>query len=129
MYISKQVPTSDKGRFYSFGRVFSGVVHTGMKVKILGANYKPGSKVDLYKDNISKTVLMMGRETKNIADVPCGNLCSLVGIDKYITKTGTITSSSEAHKIKSMKYSVSPVVRVAVKPKNPSELPKLIKGM
>lgn len=28
-----------------------------------------------------------------------------------------------------MKYSVSPVVRVAVKPKNSQELPKLIQGM
>lgn len=28
-----------------------------------------------------------------------------------------------------MKYSVSPVVRVAVKPKNPSDLPKLITGL
>ena len=26
MYISKMVPTSDKGRFYAFGRVFSGRV-------------------------------------------------------------------------------------------------------
>lgn len=28
MYISKMVPTSDKGRFYAFGRVFSGRVNT-----------------------------------------------------------------------------------------------------
>lgn len=26
MYVSKMVPTSDKGRFYAFGRVFSGKV-------------------------------------------------------------------------------------------------------
>jgi hypothetical protein len=26
MYISKMVPTTDKGRFYAFGRVFSGKV-------------------------------------------------------------------------------------------------------
>lgn len=34
MYISKMVPTSDKGRFYAFGRVFSGLVSTGLKVRI-----------------------------------------------------------------------------------------------
>ena len=28
-----------------------------------------------------------------------------------------------------MKYSVSPVVRVAVKPKNPADLPKLVEGI
>ena len=34
MYVSKMVPTSDKGRFYAFGRVFSGKIATGQKVNI-----------------------------------------------------------------------------------------------
>jgi len=29
MYVSKMVPTSDKGRFVAFGRVFSGTISTG----------------------------------------------------------------------------------------------------
>lgn len=48
MYVSKMVPTSDKGRFYAFGRVFSGKVGTGDKVRIMGANYEPGKKGNLY---------------------------------------------------------------------------------
>ena len=44
MYISKMVPTSDKGRFYAFGRVFSGTVATGLKCRIMGPNYVPGRK-------------------------------------------------------------------------------------
>merc|ERR1712194_733171 len=47
MYVSKMVPTSDKGRFYAFGRVFSGTIATGMKVRIQGPHYKPGTKEDL----------------------------------------------------------------------------------
>merc|ERR1712060_770586 len=39
MYVSKMVPTSDKGRFYAFGRVFSGTVETGQKVRIQGPPY------------------------------------------------------------------------------------------
>lgn len=61
VYISKMVPAADKGRFYAFGRVFSGTVSSGQRVRILGANYKPGSKNDLYEKNITRTVLMMGR--------------------------------------------------------------------
>jgi elongation factor 2 len=61
---------------------------------------------------------MMGRKTEFVPDVPCGNTCALVGVDEYLVKTGTITTHPEAHLIKTMKYSVSPVVRVAVKPKN-----------
>jgi len=52
MYISKMIPTADKGRFYAFGRVFSGTIATGMKVKIMGPNYLPGSKEDV-KNNVS----------------------------------------------------------------------------
>lgn len=29
MYVSKMVPTSEKGRFYAFGRVFSGTIGNG----------------------------------------------------------------------------------------------------
>jgi len=47
IYISKMIPSSDKGRFYAFGRVFSGVVSSGQKVRIMGPNYVPGSKNDL----------------------------------------------------------------------------------
>lgn len=129
MYVSKMIPSSDKGRFYAYGRVFSGKALTGQKVRMLGPNYKPGKKIDVYHGNIQRTVLMMGRKTEFVEDIPCGNTGALVGIDKYLSKTGTITDSEEAHNIRVMKYSVSPVVRVAITPKNPAELPKLIEGM
>merc|ERR1719321_2177553 len=129
MYVSKMVPTNDKGRFYAFGRVFSGTIATGQKVRIQGPHYKPGSKEDLNVKNIQRTVLMMGRTVEQIADVPCGNTVALVGVDQYILKSGTITDIDDAHNIKAMKYSVSPVVKVAVKPKDGKDLPKLVEGL
>merc|ERR1712165_445302 len=129
MYISKMVPTSDKGRFYAFGRVFSGKIATGQKVRIMGPNFVPGKKEDLYEKSIQRTILMMGRYIEAIEDVPCGNICGLVGVDQFLVKTGTITTFKDAHNMKVMKFSVSPVVRVAVEPKNPSELPKLVEGL
>merc|ERR1719386_309652 len=129
MYVSKMVPTSDKGRFHAFGRVFSGTIATGQKVKIQGPHYKPGSKEDLNVKNIQRTVLMMGRSVEQIPDVPCGNTVALVGVDQYILKSGTITDIEDAHNIKAMKYSVSPVVKVAVRPKDGKDLPKLVEGL
>lgn len=35
MYVSKMVPTNDKGRFYAFGRVFAGKVRTGQKARLI----------------------------------------------------------------------------------------------
>jgi len=129
MYISKMVPTSDKGRFYAFGRVFSGKIATGQKVRIMGPNFVPGKKEDLYEKSIQRTILMMGRYIEAIEDVPCGNICGLVGVDQFLVKTGTITTFKEAHNMKVMKFSVSPVVRVAVEPKNAADLPKLVEGL
>jgi len=129
MYISKMVPTSDKGRFYAFGRVFSGKIATGMKARIMGPNFVPGKKEDLYEKSIQRTILMMGGRVEAIEDVPAGNICGLVGVDQFLVKTGTITTFKEAHNMKVMKFSVSPVVRVAVEPKNPADLPKLVEGL
>jgi len=129
MYVSKMVPTSDKGRFYAFGRVFSGTIATGQKVRIQGPHYKVGGKEDLNIKNVQRTVLMMGRTTEQIPDVPCGNTVALVGIDQYLLKSGTLTTLETAHNIADMKYSVSPVVKVAVKVKDGKELPKLVEGL
>merc|ERR1719290_840957 len=129
MYISKMVPTTDKGRFYAFGRVFSGIVATGQKVRIMGPNFSPGKKEDLYLKPIQRTILMMGRYVEPIDDVPCGNIVGLVGVDQFLVKTGTITTFEHAHNMRVMKFSVSPVVRVAVEAKNPADLPKLVEGL
>merc|ERR1712071_564953 len=71
----------------------------------------------------------MGRYTEAIEDVPCGNIVGLVGVDQYLIKTGTISTYDQAHNMKVMKFSVSPVVRVAVEAKNPADLPKLVEGL
>lgn len=81
MYVSKMVPTTDKSRFFAFGRVFSGTISTGQKVRIMGPNYKPGCKDDLHEKSVQRTVLMMGRTVEPIPDVPCGNTVGLVGVD------------------------------------------------
>jgi len=129
IFISKMIPTNDKGRFYAFGRVFAGTVSTGQKVRILGPNYVRGSKADLNVKNIQRTVIMMGGKVEAVPDVPCGNTVALVGVDQYLIKQGTITTFEDACCIRVMKYSVSPVVRVAVEVKNASDLPKLVEGL
>ena len=43
--------------------------------------------------------------------------------------TIVITTFKEAHNMKQMKFFVSPVVRVAVEPRNPADVPKLVEGL
>jgi len=74
-------------------------------------------------------------EPAKLSNVGCflwlfsGNICGLVGVDQFLVKTGTITTFKDAHNMRVMKFSVSPVVRVAVEPKNPADLPKLVEGV
>jgi len=129
LYVSKMVPTSDKGRFYAFGRVFSGTVRSGLKVRIQGPNYVPGKKDDLFIKAIQRTVLMMGGKVEPIDDMPAGNIVGLVGIDQFLLKSGTLTTIETAHNLKVMKFSVSPVVTRSVQVKNAQDLPKLVEGL
>lgn len=90
VYISKMVP--DEGRFYAFGRIFSGTIVAGQKIRILGANFKPGTKTEMYEKNIQRVTVAMGRNFESIGEVPCGNTLALSGIDEFILKTGTLVS-------------------------------------
>lgn len=72
---------------------------------------------------------MAGRTLNYVADVPCGNMVTLTGIDKYLIKTGTISDYPDANIIRPMKYSASPVVQISVAPKDPADLPKLVEGL
>ncbi|ABA27376.1 translation elongation factor eEF2 (nucleomorph) [Bigelowiella natans] len=131
MYISKMIPNSDKSRFIAFGRVFSGTITSGLKVRIMGSNYIKGSKKDLFLKSVQRIVLCMGRKLESTDYIPCGNTGALIGLDQFIIKTATITDqvNENAYPIKAMKFSVHPVVRRAVNVENPSDLPKLLEGL
>jgi elongation factor 2 len=78
---------------------------------------------------IQRTLLMMGRHTEPIEDCPAGNIVCLAGIDQFLLKSATIASEETAHNVKVMKFSVSPIVQVAVEAKNPADLPRLTEGL
>ena len=129
MFVSKMFPAGD-GRFYAFGRIFSGKVEAGQKIRIMEANYEPGSKQGLFNNvTIQRVVIMMANKVVAVDSVPSGNIVGLVGIDQYMVKTGTLTNSNDAYPIKPMKYSVSPVVQVAVEPKDIKDMNKLREGI
>jgi elongation factor 2 len=52
MYVSKMVPNNDNSKFIAFGRVFSGTISCGQKVRILGPNYVHSKKEDVFEKNL-----------------------------------------------------------------------------
>ncbi|CAF3888740.1 unnamed protein product [Rotaria sordida] len=129
IYISKKIPVQDGSRFLCFGRIFSGTIVSGTNVRILGPDYRPGSTSDLQIKNVTSVGVMIGDRCIPTHHVPAGNVVALTGIDKCLLKTATITTSSDAHNFRVMKFSVSPVVRVAVDVKDPVDHTKLVDGL
>jgi elongation factor 2 len=133
IFISKMLPdSSDSNKFLAFGRVFSGTARLGQSVRIMAPGYQPGSgshETGLFIKNLTRCVCMIGDQPVSLDQVPCGNVIALAGIDKMLLKSGTISSYELAHTIRSMKFSVSAVVRVAVQPENPADLGKFLEGL
>lgn len=129
VYISKMVPSSVAGQFFAFGRVFSGTVVAGEKVRIMSSNYEPGDKAGLFVKPVQRCGFMMAGSFEKLSEMPCGNIVAIVGIDKFLVKQGTLSNLPSAYPIKAMKYSVSPVVRVALQPVNQADQPKLVQAM
>lgn len=133
MYVSKMVPGNDN-RFIAFGRVLSGCIQPGMKIRVQEPGYSPAvttnaNKALCHNKAVLRTVVMMGRSNKDIPSCPAGNIVGIVGIDDCLKKTGTIANMENSYNIKSMKFSVSPVVKVAVNAKRPEDLGKLQDGL
>ncbi|KAF9982499.1 Elongation factor 2 [Modicella reniformis] len=122
------VPSSDKNHFYALGRVFSGTVRSGLSIRIQGPSYVPKKKNDLFVRSIERIVLLTGSYVESIESCPAGNIVGLVGIDQFLFKSGTITTSERAYNLKVINISVMPIIQVTVEPKDPSHLPKLVEG-
>lgn len=130
VYISKMVPDKDKNKFYAFGRVFSGTIRGGQTVHFYGMDYEYGKEHDFHKNiRPANVYVMMANKMDALPDCPAGNTLCLSGVDQYILKNGTISDQIGIHPFHAMKFSVSPVVRVAVAVKNPADLPKFDKAL
>lgn len=64
--------------------------------------------------NGRRKVPVKGRVIEQIADLPCGNTDTLVGVDQFLLKPGTPTTLEDAQNIADMRYSVSLVTEVMV---------------
>ncbi len=67
--------------------------------------------------------------------VPAGSWVLIEGIDDSIVKTSTITdlkgasSDEELFIFRPLKFNTQSVIKIAVEPVNPSELPKMLDGL
>ena len=104
------------------GRVFSGTVKTGDTVYLVNAQTESA---------IQQVSVFMGAFREPVNQVSAGNLVALTGLDE--AKAGETLVDAE-HKdgvvpFDQVRYVSEPVVTVAVEPKNPADLPKLLEAL
>jgi elongation factor 2 len=98
------------------GRLFSGTVHEGDKIYMVGARVE---------SRIQQVCLYMGPYREVVGYLDAGNIPALLGLDQ--ARAGeTITSIKDIIPFEGVKYVTEPVVTIAVEPKNSRDLPRLV---
>ncbi|XP_021500072.1 elongation factor-like GTPase 1 [Meriones unguiculatus] len=143
------VPQEDSSQeaFIAFARVFSGIARRGKKIFVLGPKYSP---VDFLQRvplgfsapledlppvphmaccTLENLYLLMGRELEDLEEVPPGNVLGIGGLQDFVLKSATLCSVPSCPPFIPLNFEATPIVRVAVEPKHPSEMPQLVKGM
>ncbi|KAI1398796.1 P-loop containing nucleoside triphosphate hydrolase protein [Hypoxylon fuscum] len=134
VHVTKLFNSSDAKSFYSFGRVMSGIARPGMQVRVLGEGYSIDDEEDMAMATISNVYIAETRYNVETDGVPAGNWVLLSGVDNSIVKSATIVppkfeDDEEAYIFRPVTHFTESVLKVAVEPINPSELPKMLDGL
>jgi len=130
--VTKLYSRPDASRFDSLGRVLSGTIRVGDKVRVLGEGYSLEDEEDSSVQEITNIWIYQGRYRVPINRVTAGNWALFEGIDSAINKTATLTQlegNEEAQIFRPLKFNTQAVMKVAIEPINPSELPKMLEGL
>ncbi|KAJ3049957.1 U5 small nuclear ribonucleoprotein component [Rhizophlyctis rosea] len=134
IHIVKLYNATDMTTFDAFGRVMSGTINVGQKVKVLGEGYTPDDEEDSRVQTVENLSIFESRYKVKVTAVPAGNWVLISGVDASIVKTATIVDTDlpmgEPHYImRPLRYNTQSVLKVAVEPVNPTELPKMLDGL
>ncbi|WWC88772.1 uncharacterized protein L201_003685 [Kwoniella dendrophila CBS 6074] len=132
VHVAKLYHTTDAETFRAFGRVMSGTVRVGQSVKVLGEGYSLEDEEDMVNAIVEGVLIDESRYTVGIANAGAGNLVLLSGVDSSISKTATIVSKDiedDLYIFKPIKHITQSVLKIAVEPISPSELPKMLEGL
>ncbi|KAF8510411.1 P-loop containing nucleoside triphosphate hydrolase protein [Hysterangium stoloniferum] len=130
--ITKLYQTTDAQSFRAFGRVMCGTVRKGMELKVLGEGYSPEDEEDMVKAVVEDVWIYQSRYVIEAQEIPAGNLVLLGGIEGSISKTATLASTDiddDLYIFRPIKHITQSVLKIAVEPIAPSELPKMLAGL
>ena len=132
--VVKLYNTPDATAFLALGRVMSGSLEPGQRVRVLGENYTADDDEDMAVRAVTTLSVGEARYRIDINRTVAGNWVLLEGVDDSIVKSATITQDDAAAAadvgiFKPLPFNTSAVMKLAVEPLNPSELPKVLSGL
>ncbi|KIO06906.1 hypothetical protein M404DRAFT_137767 [Pisolithus tinctorius Marx 270] len=130
--ITKLYHTTDAQSFRAFGRVMSGTLRKGTQVKVLGEGYSPEDEEDMMKATIEDIWVSEARYFIPTEEAPAGNLVLIGGVDASISKTATLAPADVDENLyifRPIKHVTESVLKIAIEPVMPSELPKMLSGL
>lgn len=132
VHSTKMYPTDDCTFFQVLARVMSGTLYSGQDVRILGENYSLSDEEDSRVIQIGRLWIYEARYKIELNRISAGNWVLIEGIDQSIVKTSTIVDvnvNEDLYIFKPLKFNTQSIVKIAVEPVNPSELPKMLDGL
>eukprot|EP01038_Epipyxis_sp_PR26KG_P009217 gene9217-12428_t len=129
--IVKLYNTPDGNKFLSLGRIYSGTIRSGQRVRVLGEGYTQEDDEDMAVVEVGTISVSIGRFFVEVNSAVAGNWVLLEGVDGPIKKTATIVDMDvdDPYIFKPLQFNTSSVVKLAVEPMNPSELPKMVEAL
>ncbi|KAF9245659.1 Calreticulin family-domain-containing protein [Melanogaster broomeanus] len=130
--VTKLYHTTDAQSFRAFGRVMSGTLRKNSQIKVLGEGYSPEDEEDMMKVTVEDLWLSESRYFIPADEVPAGNLVLIGGIDASISKTATLASpdiEDDLYIFCPIRHMTESVLKIAIEPIAPSELPKMLSGL
>ena len=133
IHICKLFPTNDCSAFDALGRVMSGTIRPGERVKVLGESYSPEDEEDSTVATVSSVWIFQGRYRVPISLGKAGNWVLLGGIDSSVVKTATVVhenfNEEDLYTFEPLRFRTTSVMRTAAEPLNPQDLPKMVEGL
>ncbi|PKI85742.1 Ria1p [Malassezia vespertilionis] len=133
----QEAETPDAEIVLGFARIYSGSLRVGETVCAVLPKYRvhlppshPSNAPFLRETRIDALYMMMGRDLIAVQQVPAGNVFAVGGLAGTILRNGTLMrGTDEVVNLAGVRRNATPIVRVALEPKNPAEMPKLVEGL
>lgn len=100
----------------AIGRLFSGTIKDGQTIQIIDGNREA---------RIQSVNFFMGNQREQVSELGAGNIPALLGLTEC--RAGNTLSTVKGIPVfEGVKYVSEPVVQIAIEPKHPKDLPKLV---